>query len=314
MNFLENILFAYNIVLTVFLTIALTGFYIVYMKSRKKGFLFLSLLYFFLIIDNSIIYISEFSRSFESLYETSDILYIVIDLVYLGIILATRLIISELFSDKFTAKEKQLCITVPIILILISFIAPFRVSEISIFIAFFIALSYLVLKIYKNIKSDPDTFNETKSKRSKVLMFIIITLCILGSIESGFYFMSYLSDSYIDSAAVSLEYRNIAFDIIKLLILVIGIKNLYSSFENLFDEKNVHEKGTDEKLIDFCIKYSLTSRQKEIIQLIIEGYTNKEISMSLHITEGTVKTHIYNIFKKTDISSRNQMLKRIMHN
>ena len=83
-------------------------------------------------MDNSVIYISEFSKSFESLYETSNILYIVIYLIYFGIILTSRLIISELFEDKFTIIEKRFTIISPIILLGLFIFAPFQLSEIII--------------------------------------------------------------------------------------------------------------------------------------------------------------------------------------
>ncbi|WP_432661949.1 helix-turn-helix transcriptional regulator [Wukongibacter baidiensis] len=309
---MNDILFGYNIVLTIFFTIALTGFYVIYMKNRNRGFLFLSLLYLLLIIDNSMIYMSEFSSSFESLYGTSNIIYIIIYMVYFAIILTTRLIISELFNDKFSVREKQLCVALPIVLAIIVILAPYEIGEGLIYISFFIALCYISLRTYKNINSNPNRFNEKISKRYRILAVAIITLSILAIIDSSLYYI----DSYMNPStnplqtpmAVALEYRNIPFDIIKLLICVLGIKNLYSSFEGLFDKKSI-----DEKLNEFCITYSLTTRQKEIIGLVIDGYSNKEISNTLHITEGTVKTHIYNIFKKADISNRNQIMKKIMN-
>lgn len=304
---MNNILFLYNIVLTIFFTIAFTGFYVIYMKNKYRGFLFLSLLYLILIIDNSIVYISEFSKSFELLYEATNIVYVLIYLVCFGIILITRLIISELFNDKFTIREKQMCIVTPIILGILSIFTSYEISESLIYISFFTALSYLAFRTYKNINNKPDRFNEKVSKKYKIIIVAIITLSILAIIDSRLYYMDSSSSSSQTSAALALEYRNIPFDIIKLLICVLGIKNLYSSFESLFDKKSI-----DEKLSSFCIKYSFTNRQKEIIELIIDGCSNKEISSKLHITEGTVKTHIYNIFKKANISSRNQIIKKIM--
>lgn len=300
-----NVLFIYNIVLTIFFTIALTGFYVIYMKNRKKGFLFLSLLYLLLIIDNSIIYISEFSKSFELLYETSDIIYIVIYLVYLGVILTTRLIVSELFNDKFTIREKQLFVVLPSTLLILSIILPYEISETLIYFSFFTTLSYIALRAYKNISDNHHKFNEGISKKYRTFLGFIITLSIMAILEIGSYFLG--DSSSLDEKFMILDYRSISFDIIKLFICVIGVRSLYSSFEKLFDKKSI-----DEKLNGFCMKYSLTNRQKEIIELVIDGYSNKEISNRLHITEGTVKTHIYNIFKKTDISSRNQILKKVM--
>ena len=51
-------------------------------------------------------------------------------------------------------------------------------------------------------------------------------------------------------------------------------------------------------------KFKITMREKEIIRLIAQGYTNQEIGESLSISLGTVKNHIYNIFQKTQVKSR----------
>lgn len=298
-------LFIYNLILTVFFTIAFTGFYVIYMKNKKRSFLFLALLHLLLIIDNSIIYISEFSNSFELLYETTNILYIVIYLVYFAIILTGRLIVSELFNDRFTIIEKQISIILPVILLIINIFGSYEIGEFVIYLSFFVMLSYITFRAYKNINNSSYELNEIKLKKYKIFTLIIMILSIIAIIECGIF---YISDSTTTNPNnFTLDYRNIPFDIIKLFICIIGMKNLYSSFNNLFDKKSI-----DDKLNGFCIKYSLTNRQKEIIELIIAGHSNKEISSKLNITEGTVKTHIYNIFKKTDVSNRNQIIKRIM--
>lgn len=52
---------------------------------------------------------------------------------------------------------------------------------------------------------------------------------------------------------------------------------------------------------------SLTPKESELIALVAEGLTNKEIAAQLFISESTVKTHINNIYRKTGISSRSQV-------
>lgn len=51
---------------------------------------------------------------------------------------------------------------------------------------------------------------------------------------------------------------------------------------------------------------SLTGREKEVLIEVANGMFNKEIAISLHISERTVKNHISNIFKKLDVSDRTQ--------
>jgi len=53
---------------------------------------------------------------------------------------------------------------------------------------------------------------------------------------------------------------------------------------------------------------ALTKREREIVNLIGQGYRNKEIAEELHICEPTVKTHLYRIFQKLKIKSRSELI------
>lgn len=54
--------------------------------------------------------------------------------------------------------------------------------------------------------------------------------------------------------------------------------------------------------------YKLTHRESEIAGLVYEGKSNAEISEALYISISTVKTHMRNIFAKTDVSSRLELM------
>jgi len=51
----------------------------------------------------------------------------------------------------------------------------------------------------------------------------------------------------------------------------------------------------------------LTVRELEVVGLISEGLSNKEISARLHIATHTVKSHVHNILEKLALSSRLQI-------
>lgn len=53
----------------------------------------------------------------------------------------------------------------------------------------------------------------------------------------------------------------------------------------------------------------ITSREQEIIDFILEGYTNEEIADLLFISANTVKKHLSNIYIKLGIKSRWELLK-----
>jgi two-component system nitrate/nitrite response regulator NarL len=51
---------------------------------------------------------------------------------------------------------------------------------------------------------------------------------------------------------------------------------------------------------------SLTPREREVLQLVSKGLTNKEIGAQLHIAENTVKNHLRNILEKLHLQNRAQ--------
>jgi len=51
---------------------------------------------------------------------------------------------------------------------------------------------------------------------------------------------------------------------------------------------------------------TLTRRELEVLQLVADGISNKEIATSLFITEGTVKNHIHNALEKLQLENRTQ--------
>lgn len=53
----------------------------------------------------------------------------------------------------------------------------------------------------------------------------------------------------------------------------------------------------------------LTQRELEICDLIVKGYTNKEIAKRLFISINTVKIHIKNIYKKINVTNRATLIK-----
>jgi len=70
--------------------------------------------------------------------------------------------------------------------------------------------------------------------------------------------------------------------------------------------------GPAAKLAERLQAPELTARQTEILRMVTEGKTNKEVAAALTITEGTVKVQMNHIFHKLGVSNRTEAVTRAM--
>jgi two-component system response regulator DctR/two-component system response regulator TtrR len=63
-------------------------------------------------------------------------------------------------------------------------------------------------------------------------------------------------------------------------------------------QKAIDQQGSSLPLTE---SLGLTPREKIICSLVVQGYTNKEISVELLISERTVETHRANVFRKLNV-------------
>ncbi len=59
-------------------------------------------------------------------------------------------------------------------------------------------------------------------------------------------------------------------------------------------------------------RYGITQREQEVMALLVEGKSNKEIEDLLCISFSTVKNHVYNLYKKMEVNSRAQLMHLVM--
>ncbi|HEX6506143.1 MAG TPA: response regulator transcription factor, partial [Chloroflexota bacterium] len=48
----------------------------------------------------------------------------------------------------------------------------------------------------------------------------------------------------------------------------------------------------------------LTERESEILRMVVEGKANKVIASRLGLSEGTIKSHLRNIYRKLRVQTR----------
>ncbi len=113
---------------------------------------------------------------------------------------------------------------------------------------------------------------------------------ILGILESG-------ADGYLT--------KNILVeDIIKSIRSVVAGETVLSP--QVFQQVLKYALRHSIKPIRLDTGVKLTARELEILQLIARGISNKEIANELNISSRTVKSHMVDIFRKLDVSSRTE--------
>lgn len=58
-------------------------------------------------------------------------------------------------------------------------------------------------------------------------------------------------------------------------------------------------------------QFGLSPREAEIAQLLVQRIPYKQIGEELFVSGNTVKTHVRNIYKKADVSSREELLEKL---
>ena len=69
-------------------------------------------------------------------------------------------------------------------------------------------------------------------------------------------------------------------------------------------EAVLHAFGSQQAPSKLDGKTELSRREMEVIQLVVQGYKNRDIAQSLFISEKTVKNHLSAIFNKLGVSDR----------
>lgn len=267
----------------------------IYNSNKKKALkLFIALNLSFFAIQNSIVlglyskYVTEVSSFIPFLYKFLDFIGTSFSSLF-GIFF-----INYLFGLKITNLKKKIFIS--IFTFQFTGIAIYYLFETHYIFKFIIHASIvaaIVYELYVGLKNYKQVVNIDLKQAIK--SFILITIIFLPFImlESYKPYIELIKNIEL-LKIISLPSYFLAINILN-LIFVLKYFNTPSFIAN-------------NKLTDyFKQKYDITDKQSEIIELIIEGVTYKQIAEKLFISPKTVDNHVQNIYKKLNVNSKMQL-------
>ena len=88
------------------------------------------------------------------------------------------------------------------------------------------------------------------------------------------------------------------------VLFAVTILAFFLLYHRVYLPAPIEAKSEQERFDSFAARYELSSREREILQLILAGQSNPEMAGNLYISESTVKFHIHNLLKKTECETR----------
>lgn len=90
------------------------------------------------------------------------------------------------------------------------------------------------------------------------------------------------------------------------ILMDVKCSKVYDKFNDLLGILLIGNEVKEVKQLKLF--YKLTDREVEIVQLILQGLSNKEIGAHAKLTENTVKSHVTHVFNKLNVNGRVEMI------
>ncbi|MDO6995103.1 helix-turn-helix transcriptional regulator [Brachyspira innocens] len=93
-------------------------------------------------------------------------------------------------------------------------------------------------------------------------------------------------------------------------ISIVKSKNIFNSSNTKLDNNNIDETKKLSNIEDVENSVNLTKREREILSYLLDGKTNKEVSLILDISLNTVNNHVANIYEKSGVKNRVELVNK----
>lgn len=314
----KEILIIYNLLLIMIYSGIFWMSFSLYFNGKEKILLWIGIIFLAILIDDSVIFMSEMIQNFSDYY---DKLFMIVPthktMIYLILSLGYLTIFKRLLNQKIKRLDYGI---LAFYVIFMLFIPAMNNCAWKIWLYFLpsqLYNAYLGITCILIQKKNPEKYQDPFFAWCKKLFIVTVIMNICIIIEDTIVIFNF--DTY-SKYYINMNNRSITSDILYLIYalfaavymiyyLKIQLKNntIVTSVNNQI-QNNFPSDVEDSILFLFCEEYHLTSREREILKVLLTDKTNQEISDDLFISLGTAKTHVHNIFQKTGVVKRIQLI------
>ena len=157
-----------------------------------------------------------------------------------------------------------------------------------------------------------------RARLSKYLTsYVVLCLLVLAIFAEDLWVIMLAPIPQADSGSLILylSERNFSENILMLFIAYLCIKRSLKLIKLRFMQPQAASGEGDlaqhiaETLPAYAKAHNLSPRETEVLALVLEGKDNRTIASELFLSEGTIKSHVHNIMKKTGTGSRDELKK-----
>ena len=299
----------YNVALTVILTLAACCSFFLYHHSKRPMLVALCIMFAAYLLDNTIVFCTEIIPEFAVLYDSMFLETPSVKTIYFITLIGSLLYALHCAIPAFTLKQMGLLIALyGALLICIPMISQ---HDWMVFSYYFIT-QFLVIGIsgwgLVALRRTESSFDRGMVKRI-FLYFLCMSILILAEDSFVIFFLDRLSGPRVKinnrNYSENLLYLGLSWPIFR---YTLGQLKQIPAKTAAVEEEAVEPDNEVAIYRAFCASYNLTEREQEILIHLLEAKSQQEISDRLVIALGTVKTHIHNIYQKTDSANRNQII------
>lgn len=325
--------FTYDVILVIVFTAVVAIAVCLYMMRKRHIAIPVIGLYAFYLIDTLIIFMTEALPAFNQWYEAGFVYSPSIKtIVFIGVAFFSLSIWNALLSRKFSMVQTLILVALGLYCLIIPLMQTSALKSWLFFLSYqvftFLSAIYGLWKLKHLDNAD----YEGPFDWIRVMLILTIIFSVLIVVEDTIVIFNF--DSYV-VGETSIYARNMSEDILRMIYTVFFFRLFVKQFRRTWmtapddyaggvaaesygelepeaepQPLNSPEALQDYKKLKFAQQLCLTEREVEVFAEMLEGKTNQQISDILHISMGTVKAHIHNIFQKAGVTHRYELLRQ----